>query len=209
MSPTTPTAPFGGSTSARLMTSSVRWPTCAADLAARYKAFEGLRKARAASAAAVRLFEGPNRYLLVASNNAEMRAGSGTFLSAAELVVRDGRLRLGAVNPTDLVLPERTVPVRGDLDTNGGRLDPANDFRNLGLTPDFPTSAAQATRMWPHTPGGREAKGVIAVDVRGLAGLLKVTGPVDVDGVTYQRGLDRVAAAAGAVRRVRHVLCTT
>jgi Protein of unknown function (DUF4012) len=156
-------------------------------LAARYKAFAGLRKAQAASAAAVRLFEGPNRYLLVASGNAEMRAGSGMFLSGAELVVRNGRLRLGAVNPTDdLVLPERTVPVRGDLETDAGWLDPANDFRNLGLTPDFPTSAALATQMWPHTTGGHEVKGVIAVDVRGLAGLLRVTGPVDVDGVTYR-----------------------
>jgi hypothetical protein len=155
-------------------------------LEARRKALEGLRKARVASAAAVRLFEGPNRYLLVATNNAEMRAGSGMFLSAAEIVVRDGRLRLGAVNPTaDLVLPEGTIPVHGDLETNWGWLDPANDFRNLGLTPDFPTSAALATRMWPHTPGGHEVKGVIAVDVRGLAGLLKVTGPVEVDGVTY------------------------
>ena len=85
-------------------------------LEARHKALEGLRKARVASAAAVRLFEGPNRYLLVASNNAEMRAGSGMFLSAAEIVAEDGRLRLGAVNPTaDLVLPEGTVPVHGDL----------------------------------------------------------------------------------------------
>ena len=39
--------------------------------------------------------------------------------------------------------------------------------------------------MWPHTAGGHEVKGVIAVDVRGLAGLLRVTGPVEVDGVTY------------------------
>ena len=174
-------------------------------LEARHKALEGLRKARVASAAAVRLFAGPNRYLLVASNNAEMRAGSGMFLSAAEIDVRDGRLRLGTVNPTaDLVLPEGTIPVHGDLETNWGWLDPANDFRNLGLTPDFPTSAALATRMWPHTPGGHEVKGVIAVDVRGLAGLLKVTGPVEVGGVTYTGGLDREAAAAGPVRRVRH-----
>ena len=155
-------------------------------LEARQKALDGLRKARVATAAAARLFEGPNRYLLVASNNAEMRAGSGMFLSAAEIVAEDGRLRLGAVNPTaDLVLPEGTIPVSGDLQTNWGWLDPANDFRNLGLTPDFPTSAALATRMWPHTAGGREVDGVIAVDVRGLAGLLRVTGPVEVDGVSY------------------------
>ena len=68
---------------------------------------------------------------------------------------RDGRLRLGAVNPTaDLVLPEGTVPVRGDLQTNWGWLHPANGFGNLGLTP---TIADRARRWRPgcgRTPPG-------------------------------------------------------
>jgi Protein of unknown function (DUF4012) len=153
---------------------------------ARRKAIDGLRKARVGTAAATRLFEGPSRYLLVAANNAEMRAGSGMFLSAAELDVEDGRMRLGAVEPTEqLVLPEGTVPVSGDLETNWGWLDPANDFRNLALTADFPTSAELAAEMWPRTTGGRQVDGVIAIDVRGLAGLLRATGPVEVGGETF------------------------
>lgn len=141
---------------------------------------------RATSAALADVLQGPQTYLLLGSNNAEMRNGSGMFLSASEIRFRDGTLELGEVRPTaDLVLPEGRVQATGDLAANWPWLDPARDLRNLGLTADFPQSAALATQNWAAVPGGSTVDGVISIDVDGLRSLLRVVGPVEVGGVRY------------------------
>lgn len=152
----------------------------------REDALAGLARAEAVTRAASRVIEGPTPYLLVGANNAEMRAGSGMFLSAANLGFDQGRLVLGDVRPTArLVLPAGSVPVTGDLAENWPWLDPGRDFRNFGLTADFPQSARLARANWAKVPGGTEVGGVIAVDVEALRALLGVVGPVEVGGVTY------------------------
>lgn len=124
-------------------------------------------------------------YLLLGANNAEMRAGSGMFLSATELTTSQGGISLGPVGATrDLVLPQGVEPP-AELASNWDWLDTGRDFRNLGLTPQFPVSAELAARMWAETPGGGPVDGVISLDVDGVRSLLKVVGPVEVDGVTY------------------------
>ncbi|MCU1452200.1 MAG: hypothetical protein JWN46_346 [Acidimicrobiales bacterium] len=156
-------------------------------LKAKVDASEGLDRARAVAEAVARLLDGPSHELLLAANNAEMRAGGGMYLSAAPVDIGGGRLRLGEVRPTQtLVLPAGTVPVTGDVARNWSWLgDPGRDLRNLALTPDFPTSAAQARRMWPHVPQAQPVDGVIVVDVDGVRGLLRVVGPVVVEGQRY------------------------
>lgn len=128
------------------------------------------------------LLEGPRRYVLLAANNAEMRAASGMFLSAGELRVENGRFALGGLRPTgDLGLAAAQAPPIGDDDfaARWGFLTPNREWRNLGLTPRFPASARLAARMWPvATPGSAPPDGVIAIDPVGLRALLKVTGPV-------------------------------
>lgn len=132
------------------------------------------------------VLDGPTPYLLLGANNGEMRAGSGMFLSAAPLGFDSGRLELGEVRPTqELVLPAGAVPVSGDLQANWPWLDGGRDLRNLGLTPDFPQSAALAVANWAQVPGGGPVGGVIVVDVDAIRGLLRVVGSVEVDGTTY------------------------
>ncbi|CAN5874701.1 hypothetical protein BH23ACT2_BH23ACT2_31120 [soil metagenome] len=144
------------------------------------------RGARAAESVAD-LLEGPTPYLLIGANNAEMRAGSGMFLSAAPLDFDAGRLDLGEVRPTEtLVLPEGAVPVGGDLDANWPWLDPARDLRNVALSVDFPQVAPVAAANWAQVPGGGEVGGIIVVDVDAVRSLLEVVGPVEVDGITYR-----------------------
>jgi len=139
-----------------------------------------------ASAALADLFAGPTSYLLIGANNAEMRAGSGMFLSASELHFEDGKATLGDVRPTaDLVLPAGTVQAAGDLEANWGWLDPGRDLRQLGVSPDFPQSAATAVRTWEAIPGNRPVDGVIVIDVDGMRSLLRAVGPVEVDGIRY------------------------
>ncbi len=149
-------------------------------------AVRGLRRASAVTRALRSMLVGPRPYLLLGANNAEMRAGSGMFLSAATLSFADGRLDLGDVRPTaELVLPEGSVPATGDLAANWAWIDGGRDLRNLGLTADFPQSAALAAANWAQVPGGAEVAGVLVVDVDALRGLLEVVGPVEVDGIRY------------------------
>lgn len=150
------------------------------------QATRGADRLEGASAGLADLFEGPSDYLLIGANNAEMRAGSGMFLSASELHFEGGKATLGPVRPTaDLVLPAGTVTADGDLQANWGWLDPGRDLRQLGVTADFPQSASTAVRTWAAIPGNHPVDGVIVIDVDGMRSLLRAVGPVEVDGVTY------------------------
>ncbi len=139
-----------------------------------------------ASRALAGVLAGPRPYLLLGSNNAEMRAGSGMFLSAAELGFDEGSLVLGDVRATEeLVQGEGTVAVDPQLAANWPWIDVGRDLRNLGLTADFPQSAVVAVANWERVAPSTRLEGVIAIDVDGLRGLLRVVGPVEVDGVRY------------------------
>lgn len=145
-----------------------------------------LGRAEHATRAAARLVAGPSNYLLVGSNNAEMRAGGGMYLSVAPLRISAGRLALGDVHPTaPLSLPPGAVRVTGDLVDNWPLVAHGTDLRQLGLTADFPVNAAIARDFWARTPEGGPVDGVVGVDVDALRALLRVVGPVEVRGVRY------------------------
>src|SRR5574341_825568 len=75
-----------------------------------------LSDSQAAAAGFAEFLRGPRRYLVLAANNAEMRAGSGMWLSAGVLTVGGGTFDLGEMRPTgDLLLPEGAVPVTGEF----------------------------------------------------------------------------------------------
>jgi len=131
------------------------------------------------------ILQGPERYLVLMGNNAEMRAGSGAFLEAGLLTTSDGELHLSDVVPTASIPVARgRVPVTGDLETNWGWLLPGVDWRNIGLTPQFDVNGPLAARMW-EAATGQAVDGVMAVDVDTLQQFLQVTGPVTLtDGTT-------------------------
>jgi hypothetical protein len=142
-----------------------------------------LGRARVATAGLAELFEGDSTLLLLLGNNAEMRAGSGMFLTVGTLTISDGRLSVGEIVPTfDFQLPE-AVPVEGDLADRWGWLEPGREWRNLGVTPRFDVSAPLAARMWAQAKG-QTVDGVLAVDVLALEALLEATGPVEVESQT-------------------------
>ena len=169
-----------------------------------------LGKAADVSAAVAAILEGPQDYLVLAANNAEMRAGSGAFLDVGTATTAGGAVHLNELGPSSQrPLPPGAVPVSGDLQRNWGWLHPSLDFRNLGLTPQFPVTAPLAAQMWT-AQTGQAVDGVLALDVVGLRQLLEASGPVQVGGqtVTAQTveqyllhdqyaGLDGTAAASG------------
>lgn len=133
------------------------------------------------------LLEGPSTYLVLAANNAEMRAGSGMFLQVGTLEITDGRFELSDFVPVqELFLEQPGASLDPDVAARWGALVPNQEWRNLNLTPRFDESARMASEMWA-AAGRGQVDGVIAIDVVAVQRLLELTGPVDVpgpDGVT-------------------------
>jgi len=126
--------------------------------------------------------QGPNRYLVMASNNAEMRAGSGMFLQIGTMDVVDGTFTLGEFSASaDLKLEQPGATLDPELEPIWGPLSPTRDFRNVNLTSRFDESARLASQMW-ESSGRGPVDGVMSIDVVGLKRLLKVVGPVQIDG---------------------------
>src|SRR5439155_10126956 len=100
--------------------------------------------ATATATALADLLRGPRHYLLLAANNAEMRAGSGTFLSAGSLDFTDGQIHLGEMTPTAELPPADGVPITGDSNALWGWTQPTREWRNLGMSPRFDQTAALA-----------------------------------------------------------------
>jgi hypothetical protein len=143
-----------------------------------------LTKAAGVSAAVATILQGPQNYVVLAANNAEMRAGSGTFLEVGSASTSSGSVQLGNLGPSgDHTLAVGAVPVTGDLERNWGWLHPSLDMRNLGLSPQFDVTGALAARMWTASTG-QSVNGVISLDVAGIRQLLEATGPVVADGRT-------------------------
>jgi hypothetical protein len=157
-------------------------------LAAKYNEFVSqlddargrLAKASAVTGVVARILQGPETYVVLAANNAEMRAGSGAFLDVGAANMSNGSISLSNFTPAgEVVVP--TVAVTGDQERNWGWLNPGRDFRNLGLTPQFNVTAPLAAQMWTAATG-QAVDGVISLDVAGVRQLMTATGPVEVNG---------------------------
>ena len=140
-----------------------------------------LGRAHSAFVAMQSFLDGDGRYLVLASNNAEMQAGWGMPLQAGVLTIADGEATLPDLEPTSEMLLPVGVPFEGDLANNWGPLQPNREWRNLALSPRFSESAPLAARMW-EARGGGPVDGVLAVDPYLLRAILRATGPVEADG---------------------------
>lgn len=148
---------------------------------------------RDAARALADVMDGPSSYLLIAGNNAEMRASSGMFLSVGLLEFEGGRLHLsGLESSADLHLDTGVSYRDRDMEELWGFAHPNREWRNLVLSPRFPASAEMATRMW-RAAGRPAVDGVLAVDVIALRALLEATGPVEVgDGSVDAEGVQQL-----------------
>ncbi len=142
-----------------------------------------LADAERATTGFAELLRGPSRYVLVAANNAEMRAGSGTWLQAGLLTIDDGDLAVVDLRQSyDRNPPDGAVPI-GDADLAAlwGWTEPQEEWRNLALSPRLPASADLAARMWEWAEG-QPPDGVIVVDPVALALIIDLSGPVPFQG---------------------------
>lgn len=135
-------------------------------------------------------YDRPKTYLVLFLNNAEMRPGGG-FIGSYALVKIDQRKLLsfetsGSENldwqaPADFKI-EPPQPIKEYL------RQPNWYFRDANWSPDFSQSARQA--LWFYRfEGGRDGSkidGVIGVTATVLEELLKITGPLTVNGRLYE-----------------------
>lgn len=160
-------------------------------LTARRKAaldLEHLRSGMTRSTGAARslstLLKGNANYLVLTANNSEMRAGSGMFLGAGTLQISNGNLSFGNFTPTSQIQVNPPAPPPPDINKLWGTEQPGADYRNLALSPQFPTNAAMAAQMWQswsHQP----VNGVLVVDPVGLSDLMTAVGSVNVQGTSF------------------------
>jgi hypothetical protein len=135
-----------------------------------------------ASVGVGQMAKGPSKYLVLAANNSEMRAGSGMLLSAGVMTMQNGQFHLGPMTDTgDLMVPAGAVPITGDLAARWGWTDPSQEWRNLAMSPRFAENAQLAQEMWK-AKTGETLDGVIAIDPIGLRALIEVSGPVVANG---------------------------
>ncbi len=131
--------------------------------------------------------DGSRSYLVVFMTPAELR-GLGGFIGAfAQLDVDDGQLtltRTGRPDELNRVLRSGAPSISGPEDylERYSRYRPELFFQDVSFSPDFPSVAQVVAELYPQA-GGVRLDGVIALDPRALAGLIRLTGPVEVGGV--------------------------
>jgi hypothetical protein len=176
---------------------------------------DGLDNLQKAGAGVHSFLQGPTKYLVVAANNAEMRGGSGMWLSVGMMDAAAGHFSVGdMISTSTFQVPQGQVAIdNADLAARWGWTFPNVEWRNLAMSPDFPANAQLAARMWK-AKTGQAVAGVIVIDAVALQSVLDVTGPVVLpDGTTITAdnvieqillkqylGLDQTASTNGQRR---------
>jgi hypothetical protein len=131
---------------------------------------------------------GESRWLVAFTTPVEARGRTGFMGNYAELSAIDGDVQMPRFGRTPELEQggtpgsERTLSDPDDFVSRWGRYQPLATWRNLTMSPDFPSIGQVMTELYPQS-GGRPVDGVIAVDPVALAALLEFTGPVEVPGV--------------------------
>jgi hypothetical protein len=128
--------------------------------------------------------EGPKTYLLLVQNEDELRPTGGFITAAGTLLVKDGSLsNLNFRSSEYFDNWDRPYPVapwqlRQYMNSRVLIFRDANWFTN------YPTAALYAEYLYSYT-NAHSVDGVIAFDQQMLVDVLGVTGPVEVEGVSY------------------------
>ncbi len=144
---------------------------------------------------------GEQRYLLQFATPGESRAAGGFVGTYAVLSANDGDLSLGVTGSTQELGPELVDPTKGGgfqfvpppgWDDLYGRYHVQYFPGNVSASPDWPTDSDVARQIYAQVPEVGDTKGVVYADPTALAALLRLTGPVDVSGVTTALSADNV-----------------
>jgi hypothetical protein len=133
-----------------------------------------------------RLLVGPSRYLLLASNNAEMRGGAGSPLSGGVVTIQNGDIEFGEFKQ----LVGIRIPRPAEVFAPASWTDTYNSwvwgqsYLETSASPNFSVTGPIYQAMAP-AAGFGAVDGVLDVDAVALRNLLSVVGPVELEGVKY------------------------
>ncbi len=137
--------------------------------------------------------EGPKTYLLLVQNEDEIRPTGGFITAAGTVVVQDGKLSglkfEDSGNMDDWDQPYPSAPWQLSEYMN----NPVMVFRDANWFTDFPRSAQYAEYLYAYAKG-HSVDGVIAFDQHLLVELLRVLGPIEVEGADDPVNADNVIA---------------
>jgi len=137
--------------------------------------------------------DGPKTYLLLAQNEDELRPTGGFITAAATLLIRDGRiLSLTFQNSADFDNWQRPYP-RAPWQLQQYMNSPVLIFRDANWFTDFRTSAQYAEYLYSYA-NEHSVDGVIAFNQHALVELLRIVGPVRLEGQTQLIDADNVIA---------------
>lgn len=135
----------------------------------------------------------PRRYLVLAQNPAELRPNGGFIGTYGILVLDRGRLASMAFEDVYTLDNQPGMPYQEPpfalQDHLLGRA--SWELADSAWSPDFPTAAQDALRIYTVESGDADIDGVIAITTFALDRLLEVVGPVEVagyDGVVVEPG---------------------
>ncbi len=143
--------------------------------------------------------ERPTRWFVAFVTPVEARGRTGFLGNFAELTATDGKVemtRFGRASELEsggTPGPERTLSGPDDYLARWARFEPQATWRNITMSPDFPSVGQVVAELYPQS-GGQPVDGVIAVDPVGLAALLRLTGPIAVPEVADPLTPDNAAA---------------
>jgi hypothetical protein len=127
---------------------------------------------------------GPQRYMVLAQNPAELRGTGGLWGAYAIMTLDHGRAQVSSARPTQTLRDfpaDRVQAPSQDYARNYAPYGGAGSCQNMNMTPDFP-AAAQAALANYALGEGAHLDGVFAVDPFALQALMEVTGPIRVPG---------------------------
>jgi hypothetical protein len=151
--------------------------------------------------------EGDRRYLIAFVNPAESRGSGGVMGNWSEVTATKGVIRQTASGRTaDLTIGlEQAEPLRLDMPDDhlarfaaagaaddDGFVDPLY-WSNVTMSADMPSVGSAMAQMYSAATG-RRVDGVAIVDPRGVAALLRLTGPIEIE--TLDRTLDAGSAVS-------------
>jgi len=130
---------------------------------------------------------GPRRYVVLLGQPAESRFGGGFIGTWAELTATQGEVDLVDSGTIEELRNapgafERTLEEPRQYLERYGRYFPAFNLQKIAASPHFPHVRQAIVDLYPQT--GREPiSGAIYLDPKGVAALLELSGPVDVEGL--------------------------
>ncbi len=131
--------------------------------------------------------DGTARYFVAMSTPAESRNGGGFIGAYGLLEATAGKLdlleagNLGALNPPGGFTDPYAFDPPPDWEKRYGAYFVDVFLGNSGASPNWPTNRDVIGQLFPQTPDGTEVDGAIYADPAALAGLLRLTGPVEVE----------------------------